>query len=480
MTDQYKTDNESIARNLDKAFRFTSDTAAPQNGYWREEVAVSNAVSSVALSVTEGGFDISTANATTVALSSGASFTGVAEDITKYPQVSFTVFADPSSAQGSAYFEFSPDGTNWDVSVPILVENPNLFIPYTLISVGKFFRVRYVNDGGTTALSFFGENVGTTTPPVAQTAFRLNTLLHKQPTKELTRTLAQQITAHQPVTLVRSVATGQAPTGEFTNAKTDGTAFVTEVALGANGTFTSDWVDTDGWAMIEVVVATSVAASGITIQFTDDVQGTQTVRATRTLTYSSVEAAAGQAVYRFPVELDGFRLIYNNAGAIQPSFFLQADLRVQDSLASAGVEVTITPTNSAIMARSILNAKNDAGTYDNILRSSSGGLRMSMLQHEVETPIKPLGTIHTSQADITTAVTQFCVTPLSSRKTISIKASATNSTYGVVGHDNAVTTATGYHLFPGDSVDIEASTAVNFFGRVGVGTIRYSWMEIAP
>ena len=116
-------------------------------------------------------------NTTTAVLVAGATYTGTATNILIYNQINLNLFARPgiaagdvSSAKASLYFEFSPDGINWDTSVPLLIRDPSLVIPIPLINVGKFFRVRYLNDGGVAAIASLSlsDTAGT---PTTQTRY---------------------------------------------------------------------------------------------------------------------------------------------------------------------------------------------------------------------------------------------------------------------------------------------------------------------
>lgn len=154
---------------------------------------------------------ISTDNSTTTPLSGSGSWSGAAEDILAYSEVTLAMYATPSNATGTLYFEFSPDGTNWDVSIPTTVSDPTYVLPIPLRTVARYYRARYVNDG------------------VAQTAFRLNTVLHRGAAKMLTRTAETPLIATEPVEVTKTILTGRSPDGTYTNVTADvGGALLTE------------------------------------------------------------------------------------------------------------------------------------------------------------------------------------------------------------------------------------------------------------
>ncbi len=87
---------------------------------------------------------VSSANSTTTALNDTQTFTGTAEDVSKYPSATVACKTDQS---GLLYMEFSPDGTNWDSSLSFTVEaGVNEF--HRLSITRKYFRCRLYNNSG--------------------------------------------------------------------------------------------------------------------------------------------------------------------------------------------------------------------------------------------------------------------------------------------------------------------------------------------
>lgn len=177
-------------------------------------------------------------NTTSSALGSAATYTGTSTEVLPYSDITISVYAEPSTADGTLYFEFSQDGTNWDVSVPITVDDPTVFPPYPLRTVARFFRVKYTN--GSTA----------------QTAMRLQTLLHTEPPNDLTRVPSQTITDSEPVKVVESIIIGKNPSGTYIPVELSATGAISvatesETGLIQRQGFNSD-VDTaateDVWA----------------------------------------------------------------------------------------------------------------------------------------------------------------------------------------------------------------------------------------
>lgn len=80
-------------------------------------------------------------NSTTTPLASGATFTGVGE-LNNLPDVKVTVSTDQDC---TLYLEFSPDGTNWDSSIPIEFLNSDVKPPQVFTKGNRYFRVRLEN-----------------------------------------------------------------------------------------------------------------------------------------------------------------------------------------------------------------------------------------------------------------------------------------------------------------------------------------------
>ena len=80
----------------------------------------------------------STVNTTTTPLGAGATFTGTAEQ-NNSPNVGVSCFSD---TDGTLYFDFSVDGTNWRTFPPTgfaVIANIHEF--HTAVKLGRYFRI---------------------------------------------------------------------------------------------------------------------------------------------------------------------------------------------------------------------------------------------------------------------------------------------------------------------------------------------------
>lgn len=131
--------------------------------------------------------------------------------------------------------------------------------------------------------------------------------------------------------LVQAVNKGQQPDGDYVNTPADGEIFNTTTPLGIGGVYTSPWFDVDGFGTVEFFFTTNVPSKnkGIVIQWTDDTQaGPPIIRAEEAYEFNSADIRRGYKVMHIRPKLDGFRIIYNNDGLAQSTFYLNATARV--------------------------------------------------------------------------------------------------------------------------------------------------------
>lgn len=143
-------------------------------------------------------------NSTSTPLGAGAVFTGVGTDVSDYNSVTIQLFSDQDSATDGMCFQFSTDNVNWDESnnynLDTSVSNTRRFqFPVT----AQYFRVKYENGG------------------VAQTEFRVQTILHNADVLTSIHRLDTGLTNDRSVTVTKSVIAGEttAGGGAFVNVK---------------------------------------------------------------------------------------------------------------------------------------------------------------------------------------------------------------------------------------------------------------------
>lgn len=127
---------------------------------------------------------------------------------------------------------------------------------------------------------------------------------------------------------------GRQPDGDLRESKYKGASDTFTGELGPDETYTSDWIDTDGYGSIEVFVSaqTRSQTDGLTIEYTDNVQAdTPIVQGSTSRTFTEEDAERGFEEFHFATNLDGFRLHYTNNGtstANDFSVFITLDTRL--------------------------------------------------------------------------------------------------------------------------------------------------------
>lgn len=95
--------------------------------------------------VVDGVGKVGTGNSTTTPLSSGATFTGTGEQ-NQFPDVYVSCITDQA---GKLYFDFSNDGTNWNVFPPDGFDlTANVHEAHKALKAGRYFRARVTNTSG--------------------------------------------------------------------------------------------------------------------------------------------------------------------------------------------------------------------------------------------------------------------------------------------------------------------------------------------
>jgi len=93
------------------------------------------------------------------------------------------------------------------------------------------------------------------------------------------------------------------------------------------------FTDSDGWATIELFISSDQqsALQGVKVDYTDDVQGSQDVLATRTKTFTSESVDKGYETFKFETDLDGFRVRYKNGSTAASDVDIITTLRTSSS-----------------------------------------------------------------------------------------------------------------------------------------------------
>lgn len=140
---------------------------------------------------------VSQKNSSTTSLTSGSVFTGTAEEVSQYSQLTVYLGTDVASATNGLSLELSSDGVNWDRKKQ--TTSPAGGGAHTLVIISRYFRIKYTN--------------GSTN----QTYMRLQVIYHKYKSKELTSTLTQTLDDGVDVQNTRSVIVAKNSNGAYQN-----------------------------------------------------------------------------------------------------------------------------------------------------------------------------------------------------------------------------------------------------------------------
>lgn len=166
----------------------------------------------------------------------------------------------------------------------------------------------------------------------------------------------------------RSVQVGQQPDGDFVNAPADGNAFEITDTLLADASYTSTWIDTDGYNLIELFIKSDVssAENGVRLQFTNNVQAdVPEVQYTRQYTYADLNVQEGFKSLTIPTVLDGYRVNYINGSTAQSTFYMETTLKTNGIAETTKLNSVVTDDKESTIVRAIQVGKDPVDTYVN-------------------------------------------------------------------------------------------------------------------
>lgn len=219
---------------------------------------------------------LNSGNSSVTPLGIGGVFTGVAVDIKDFSAICVAAATDQASATNGLSMQFSPDGTNWDHKHEFTIAAPG--VSWTQAAELRYFRIVYTNGA------------------VAQTYFRLTTILKRQQTSPSRYTVEQPLFGGQMADINKSVIFGKttAGGGSYVDVKVNPSG-----ALTVEATLSGIDASLDGQktmaASFPVVIASDQSAIPVTATTlplptgaaTDDPEGSVTGGAAGTKSYLS-------------------------------------------------------------------------------------------------------------------------------------------------------------------------------------------------
>lgn len=150
-----------------------------------------------AVPVKFGAFS-STNNSTTTQLLANQTFTGISDPVTEYGTILVAVYSNVASAVNGLKFQTSNDQVNWYNLEEYTFNGPGVSV-YSMSPGGKYFRVRYTNNG------------------TATTGFYIHTTYKQGYVKPSSHRVGDNITGENDSELVKAVLAAEMPGGTYTN-----------------------------------------------------------------------------------------------------------------------------------------------------------------------------------------------------------------------------------------------------------------------
>jgi hypothetical protein len=232
-------------------------------------------------------------NSSTTPLGSSAAFTGTAFDTLNYPTVVITVKADQVSATDGLSFQWSPDGSSWDVSSNSSVL-ANAGRGFHFNHRGRYFRVVYTNGAS------------------AQGTFRLGVIHRPTAAGLITKPLDDGLDDNNFAQTVRAVVSAKTPSGSYVAASFDEQG---RFVVASPGSTAAQAGFSDGQIVLASTTVTAVRSTTYTEQTSNaqrsivsaNVNDTAAGTGARTLrvTYYALSAGVITGPFTETVTLDG-------------------------------------------------------------------------------------------------------------------------------------------------------------------------------
>lgn len=258
---------------------------------------------------------------------------------------------------GTLFFDFSQDGVNWS-SYPVAGFDiaSGINEVHTAWKGGRYMRPRFVGTGG-------------------RTFFRLKTFYSNLPLP-LSAPLNQSIGSDQDAQVVRAVAIGEDPQGNYTNEKVAGKAFATTDDLAPGATYVSGNIDITQYQQVQTQIVCNENGTlkfifGNSPTMSGETVGVNGVDRVISLPYESVK---GFESFSAPAFTDYVRYEFTNDGA-STTTHLFFDTKLLTTALSGQVLTTNSPIASGMVAnlgRNILVGQNKAGQFVNMPVDSEG------------------------------------------------------------------------------------------------------------
>jgi len=206
------------------------------------------------------------------------------------------------------------------------------------------------------------------TQNTATTDFYFETEFYTKAISAHVLTLNSTILGEMTANIQRSVQVGQQPDGDFVNVPADGNASSTDASLGAGASYSTSWIDTDGYNTIEIFVKADVssATQGLSVKFSNNSNAVSPVTSfTKLYDYRQTDIDNGYKLIVLPTALDGYQITYTNGDTSQSTFELSTTLKTNGVQITEKLDAALTDDREAAVVRSVTLGKNPTDAYVN-------------------------------------------------------------------------------------------------------------------
>lgn len=257
------------------------------------------------------------------------------------------------SNTGRMHFQWYSDAAATDIirTISVPYGTVNTYDYLAAPNFGPYVRYTFANTQNTATTDFYYETDFYTKAISAQVL-----------------TLDSTILSGMTGNIVRAVQVGQQPDGDFANTPSDGNASSTDVSLGSGGAYSSSWIDTDGYNIIEIFVKSDVssATEGLEVAFSNDTGAVSPVKDfSKYYNYNQTDVNTGYKLLTLPTTLDRYKIIYTNCDTSQAFFSLTTTLKTNGVQVTEKLDSALTDDREAGIVRSVNVGKDPIDTYVN-------------------------------------------------------------------------------------------------------------------
>lgn len=391
-------------------------------------------------------------------LTSGSTFQGVGEDVSKYGRVGVSIVSD-NATDGVLTMEVSRDNVTWGGPTRTWADT-RFAQPHMWNIVEKYFRIKYVN----------GSIEATNLAIQVQYSNNADIFLGHQ----LNETLLNETEG----IVTRSVLVGQDPNSAYVNAGVPGVdnnnSSTTNLTSGTSLVFTGTWSRVDGYHGITVLIdgtSSGDVAGTLLMQFSHDGSTVHRSISIATSTITNVLPRTLGVVAKY------FRIVYTAASDLI-TFDAQTMLHNEQVQLVSRLDGTLQGTEDVANVRAVLVGQDPDDAYINIQANSFGALDVEPEQHVDLDEMEAVSGWTALNTDTTTIATS--TNHIKGMKSLSFAKvnGAANTAFGII--QKTITAVDLGDVSPHDLFQLPtyvSSTADILYAIIRVGTDNSNYNE---